>query len=125
MNNGTNPVGLIVLAIVVTIIALCLYMFPLVIAWYREAPNKGSIAAINMLLGWTLVGWVVALAMALRDVPLPRLEPEEIAEIEAQLDAEFGPAPGPILPAPILSPDGAFYWTGQGWAPMPTKKTEE
>jgi hypothetical protein len=34
-------------------------------------PHLGSIIAINVLLGWTLVGWVVALAMALRTIPEP------------------------------------------------------
>ena len=29
------------------------------------------VVAINALLGWTLVGWVVALAMAVRSVPKP------------------------------------------------------
>jgi hypothetical protein len=28
-----------------------------------------SVLVINLFLGWTFVGWVVALAMALRDVP--------------------------------------------------------
>ena len=27
----------------------------------------GSIAVINILLGWTVIGWVVALAMAVAD----------------------------------------------------------
>ena len=35
----------------------------------RKVPNFGSIAVINLFLGWTLIGWVVALAMAFRSVP--------------------------------------------------------
>lgn len=34
----------------------------------RGVPNLGSVAVINLLLGWTLAGWVVSLAMALRSV---------------------------------------------------------
>ena len=33
------------------------------------SPTSGSIAVINLFLGWTLVGWVVALAMSFKDVP--------------------------------------------------------
>ncbi|MDS1116379.1 superinfection immunity protein [Gordonia westfalica] len=46
-----------------------LYLLPSIVAELRKAPNKGSIIVINVLLGWTIIGWVVALAMAARDVP--------------------------------------------------------
>ena len=47
---------------------LTLYMLPALIGWLRHVPDIGSVAVINVLLGWTLVGWVLALAMALRTV---------------------------------------------------------
>ena len=56
--------GLIVLGIV-----LGLYFLPTIIASQRGVTNLGSIAVINLFLGWTLVGWVVALAMSFKDVP--------------------------------------------------------
>jgi hypothetical protein len=31
--------------------------------------NVGSIAVINVLFGWTFVGWVAALALAAQTVP--------------------------------------------------------
>ena len=49
-------------------VVLALYLLPSVLAWYRGAPNLWSVVAIDVLLGWTVVGWVVALAMAVRDV---------------------------------------------------------
>ena len=42
---------------------------PLIVAVVRHVPNVGSVAVINIFLGWTLIGWVVALAMAVRSVP--------------------------------------------------------
>ena len=45
------------------------YFLPVILAWIRKVPNTGSIAVINVFLGWTFVGWVVALAMACRSVP--------------------------------------------------------
>jgi hypothetical protein len=48
------------------IVGVCLYFLPTIIAVARKVRNQGSIGVINFLLGWTLVGWVIALAMALR-----------------------------------------------------------
>jgi hypothetical protein len=49
-----------------------LYLLPVLIGLARHLPDIGSLAVINILLGWTLVGWAAALAMALRTVhPAP------------------------------------------------------
>lgn len=53
----------------VLIVVLALYFIPLIVALIRKVPNVGSVAVVNILLGWTLIGWVVALAMAVRSVP--------------------------------------------------------
>jgi hypothetical protein len=41
---------------------LGLYLLPTYISWQRHHHNAGPIFLVNLLLGWTLVGWVVALA---------------------------------------------------------------
>ena len=41
-----------------------IYLAPSLIAYKRAHHQLGAIAVINVLLGWTVVGWVVALAMA-------------------------------------------------------------
>lgn len=51
----------------VTLVAL--YFAPTIIAISRKVPNAGSVMIINLFLGWSLIGWVVALAMAARTVP--------------------------------------------------------
>ena len=51
------------------VIAICLYMLPTIIGAARKVVNVGSVFAINLLLGWTLIGWAVAMAMALRTNP--------------------------------------------------------
>ena len=43
---------------------MLLYFVPTIVAIYRETPNKGSTIVVNLFLGWTVIGWVVALAMA-------------------------------------------------------------
>jgi hypothetical protein len=42
---------------------------PTIVAYRRHVPNRGAVVVINAFLGWTLIGWVVALAMACRSVP--------------------------------------------------------
>jgi hypothetical protein len=42
-----------------------LYMLPWAIAAVRDVPHW-SVFWINLLLGWTIIGWVIALVMALR-----------------------------------------------------------
>ena len=65
---GSNAVGAITVA-VIALAAVVIYLLPTFVGVRRGAPNLGSVGVINLFLGWTFVGWVVALAMALRDVP--------------------------------------------------------
>jgi hypothetical protein len=46
------------------IIVAIVYFTPTLVARSRHHHNAGSITVVNVFLGWTLVGWVVALAMA-------------------------------------------------------------
>jgi hypothetical protein len=44
--------------------AVVLYFLPSLVAYRRKKKNAVSIFVVNLFLGWTLVGWVVALAWA-------------------------------------------------------------
>jgi len=55
------------------VIGVVAYLLPSLIAAGRKVPNLGSVLVINIFLGWTFVGWIVALAMAARSVP--RVQP--------------------------------------------------
>lgn len=50
------------------------YFLPCIEANLRQQPNIVSIALVNVFLGWTLVGWVVAMSWACtaRSAPDPR-----------------------------------------------------
>ena len=39
---------------------LLVYSLPAVCAMTRRHKDKNAIAALNLMLGWTLVGWIVA-----------------------------------------------------------------
>ncbi len=47
--------------IVLSAIGLSIYFLPTIIAVNRKKTNAGAIFALNLFLGWALVGWVVAL----------------------------------------------------------------
>jgi hypothetical protein len=53
------------LAIVLAIITLG-YMLPFSVALLRDQRNKLAIFLLNFFLGWTFIGWVVALVWAAR-----------------------------------------------------------
>lgn len=53
-------------AAVLVIVLIAFYFIPTIIATLRHVPNVGSVAIINIFLGWTFIGWVVAMAMAMR-----------------------------------------------------------
>lgn len=54
------------------LIAAVLYFLLALVGHIRHKRNENSITIVNLFLGWTLVGWVVALAWALsNDVPAP------------------------------------------------------
>lgn len=55
-----------VLVIFAVAVSGAVYLLPTFVGWARRVPHLGSVAVVNVLLGWTLAGWVVALAMALR-----------------------------------------------------------
>uniref|UniRef100_A0AAU2VUL1 Superinfection immunity protein n=1 Tax=Streptomyces sp. NBC_00008 TaxID=2903610 RepID=A0AAU2VUL1_9ACTN len=58
--------GLSIGVLLLIIVIVLAYFVPTVVAFARGVSNSGSILVLNLFLGWTLVGWVVALAMAAR-----------------------------------------------------------
>ncbi len=48
-----------------------LYFLPTIVALARKRPNVLPIGLLNLFLGWTLVGWVVALVWATATTAAP------------------------------------------------------
>ncbi len=61
---GRSWTGTKVVAVIAAILTAG-YMLPWAIAAVRDVPHW-SVFWVNLLLGWTIVGWIVALVMALR-----------------------------------------------------------
>ena len=62
-NDSSIKSGQAIVAWIVTILTLG-YMLPWAIAATRGKSNAGAIGWLNLLLGWTFIGWVVALTTA-------------------------------------------------------------
>ena len=50
---GAGIVGLIVF--------LAIYFIPTIVAYNRDHHNKTAIIVLNIVAGWLLIGWIVAL----------------------------------------------------------------
>lgn len=46
-----------------SVVGLCLYFLPFIVGYNKR--NSTAIFALNLLLGWTFVGWVISLVWAL------------------------------------------------------------
>ena len=92
------------------IASVAVYLLPVLIGGARHVPDIGAVAVINVLLGWTLVGWVVALAMALRSVspagPVVQIvqNPPPPAPPPQPHDARWAGPPGPPPSRPEAAP---------------------
>src|SRR5260221_9364399 len=92
-----DPSGATSAAIVIawSLISAAAYFTPAIVALVRRVPNAGSVIVIDLLLGRTIVGWIVALAMACRSkapryyapgyYPPPRSE-EHTSELQSHSD---------------------------------------
>ncbi len=56
------------------------YMLPWAIATIRNLRSHVSVGLVNLLLGWTIIGWIVALVMSLR-----KLHPDEACPLAVVL----------------------------------------
>jgi hypothetical protein len=92
---GTDALGLVFLGV-----AILFYFVPSIVAGSRHTVNAGGVFVVNLLLGWTFIGWVIALAMAAGGTTREQLGARQV-----------GPAP------PQFSPDGQWWWNGREWVP--------
>ena len=56
-----NETDAILVALVALFLAIYFYFLPTITAAYRKHHNQKAIFLLNLLLGWTLLGWIAAL----------------------------------------------------------------
>lgn len=93
--------------ILILIALVGLYFLPSIIAFSRHQ-QEGMVFVINFFLGWTLVGWVVALAISAGSKSQPMVIQQTFAQPIS--------SPG----RPFVSPDGRYWWDGRAWQQMPS-----
>ena len=91
-----------VMAIVLLVVGVVLYFAPSFVAGNRGHHNGGAIFFLNLLAGWTLIGWLVALIWALSS-PAPAPEPATpIVQPPPTQPSDDGRRPCPFCAEPIL-----------------------
>ena len=65
LREWLGSLGGSVAGITFLVIVAFFYFVPTIVAAQRDIPNKNSVFIINLFLGWTFIGWVIALAMAM------------------------------------------------------------
>jgi ABC-type transport system involved in cytochrome c biogenesis permease component len=82
-------------AFVLLIVGLLLYFVPSVVAFVRSHHNKWAIFALNLLLGWTFLGWIAALVWSLTR-PSPQPQVVHMVHEQAQPPAVSAPPDPPV-----------------------------
>jgi hypothetical protein len=88
------------------------YFLPWAIAATRQKSNTLAIGLVNLLVGWTVIGWVVALVMACLS-ETPPVHVHNVPYVAAPV------AQQPAVAAPAgwypVATGGQRYWDGQSW----------
>jgi len=58
-------------ASLVIVVVIAAYLLPTLVAWLRPASELAVVVIVNVALGWTVLGWWVALVLALRKAAPP------------------------------------------------------
>lgn len=83
------------------IAAPLLYFLPTVEGWLRGHHQMAALGALNLLLGWTIIGWVGAFVWALTAKPKEEAPSDgHTPEPSWMRDPSLKPGSGPGIPAP-------------------------
>jgi hypothetical protein len=81
------------------VVFMAIYLAPTVTALAIRSRNAGAVAAVNVLTGWTVIGWIVSWVLC--------------------FTGRRAPSPGAFAPGHSgpggLSPDGLYWWDGSAW----------
>jgi hypothetical protein len=109
-----RDVGGVVIAIAWIVAVLTLfYMLPWAVAATRGRSNQAAIALINLFVGWTVIGWIVAMVMACQ-AHQPVAATGHVTMVVAQnFDGSRVGPPAGWYPNPEAP--GRRYWDGTSW----------
>jgi len=58
-------IGFLLALLLAGIMAFAVYLLPAIVAGLRGTKRQGGILVLNLLTGWTCLGWTIALVWAL------------------------------------------------------------
>lgn len=64
-NDPKEPVFIGAIILLIVLFFIMFYFLPSIIAGSKKKRNAGAIFALNLLLGWTFIGWVIAFVWSL------------------------------------------------------------
>ena len=104
---------------IIAFAGLIVYLLPSIVGTGRQVVDLGTVMVVNIFLGWTGIGWIVALALAMRTA-VPRVEvatrptspTDSVASSPSAAKAYLAPPAGWYRE----TPDGPVrWWTGSEW----------
>jgi hypothetical protein len=95
---GPTDAEIAVVVFVTVSLFFLVYFLPAIVALVRRPERWQTAGLVDLFAGWTIIGWIAALALALAP---PRPVPATAWQ-------------------PALSPDGTWWWDGYAWRPMPS-----
>jgi TM2 domain-containing membrane protein YozV len=104
MNDSAAP------ALVIVLVCFFGYFLPVIAAGIRKVKNWGGLFALNLLLGWTVIGWIAALIWAASGETEAEANAKVIdyarlaAAMQAQQPGQYPVAP--VAAGPALGPTG-------------------
>ena len=60
-----QAIAVIIIGMLMIVVMVLMYFLPTFIAFAAKRKNKAAIFILNLLLGWTFIGWVAALVWAM------------------------------------------------------------
>ncbi len=60
--NATSDDFLLVVGVGIAV--FCIYFFPWAVASFRKSASEGTVFIVNLFFGWTIIGWLIAVVMA-------------------------------------------------------------
>jgi hypothetical protein len=73
--------------VITALVVIPAYFAPTFGAASRDNSNAGAVAVVNVILGWTCIGWIVALAMAAGGVPSAQRRVPYVSALPASANA--------------------------------------
>lgn len=90
--KGLNPFFGFLLFVPLALLALVAYFVPSIVAAHREHAQRGAITALNFFLGWSFVGWVVALVWSMSNPQVVASRPAGTTDSYMEpIEPRFGP----------------------------------